>query len=93
MHGTERRAKILNVVRVSSGNFLEMFDFMVFGYYASSIGRTFFPNEHAFASLMLALMTFGVGFLMRPIGAVILGAFVLHSLAPGLSHIQRMAWP
>jgi hypothetical protein len=41
------RAKVLNVVRVSSGNFLEMFDFMVFGYYASSIGRTFFPNENA----------------------------------------------
>jgi len=76
MHGTERRAKVLNVVRVSSGNFLEMFDFMVFGYYASSIGRTFFPNENAFASLTLALMTFGVGFLMRPIGAVILGAYI-----------------
>jgi MFS family permease len=76
MHGTERRAKVLNVVRVSSGNFLEMFDFMVFGYYASSIGHTFFPNENAFASLMLALMTFGAGFLMRPIGAVILGAYI-----------------
>lgn len=76
MHSTERRAKVLNVVRVSSGNFLEMFDFMVFGYYASSIGHTFFPNENAFASLMLALMTFGAGFLMRPIGAVILGAYI-----------------
>jgi hypothetical protein len=43
---------------------------MVFGYYASSIGRTFFPNENAFASLLLALMTFGAGFLMRPIGGV-----------------------
>jgi MFS family permease len=76
MHVTDRRARVLNVVRVSSGNFLEMFDFMVFGYYASSIGRTFFPNENAFASLMLALMTFGAGFLMRPIGAVILGAYI-----------------
>ena len=76
MHSTERRAKVLNVVRVSSGNFLEMFDFMVFGYYASSIGHTFFPNENAFASLMLALMTFGAGFLRRPIGAVILGAYI-----------------
>jgi MFS family permease len=71
-----RKTKILNVVRVSSGNFLEMFDFMVFGYYASSIGRTFFPNENAFASLMLALMTFGAGFLMRPVGAIILGAYI-----------------
>jgi MFS family permease len=76
MHDTDRRTKVVNVVRVSSGNFLEMFDFMVFGYYASSIGRTFFPNQNAFASLMLALMTFGAGFLMRPIGAVILGAYI-----------------
>ena len=62
MIGSDRKAKIWSVVRVSSGNFLEMYDFMVFGYYASSIGRTFFPNENAFASLMLALMTFGAGF-------------------------------
>ncbi len=48
MHGTERRAKVLNVVRVSSGNFLEMFDFMVFGYYASSIGHTFFSERECF---------------------------------------------
>jgi MFS transporter, MHS family, citrate/tricarballylate:H+ symporter len=71
-----RRAKVLNVVRVSSGNFLEMFDFMVFGYYASSIGKTFFPSGDHFASLMLALMTFGAGFMMRPIGAVVLGAYI-----------------
>ncbi len=76
MRDSSRRAKVLNVVRVSSGNFLEMFDFMVFGYYASSIGRAFFPNENAFASLMLALMTFGAGFFMRPIGAVILGVYI-----------------
>jgi hypothetical protein len=65
MHGTERRAKVLNVVRVSSGNFLEMFDFMFFGYYASSIGRTFFPNENPFASLMLASVL-GIAMLSRP---------------------------
>jgi MFS family permease len=76
MHDLNRRSKILNVVRVASGNFLEMFDFMVFGYYASTIGRTFFPSESAFASLMLSLMTFGAGFLMRPIGAIVLGAYI-----------------
>jgi metabolite-proton symporter len=75
MHDLNRRSKILNVVRVASGNFLEMFDFMVFGYYASTIGRTFFPSQSAFASLMLSLMTFGAGFLMRPIGAIVLGAY------------------
>ncbi len=63
------------VVRVASGNFLEMYDFMVFGYYAQAIGRTFFPAGSAFVSLMLALMTFGAGFLMRPLGAVVLGAY------------------
>jgi len=73
-----RKAKIWAVVRVSSGNFLEMYDFMVFGYYASAIGKAFFPSGSEFASLMLSLMTFGVGFLMRPLGAVILGAYTDH---------------
>jgi MHS family citrate/tricarballylate:H+ symporter-like MFS transporter len=68
-------AKIWAVARVASGNFLEMYDFMVFGYYASAIGRAFFPSKDPFASLMLSLMTFGAGFLMRPIGAVVLGAY------------------
>src|SRR6202045_4868017 len=72
----ERSAKIWSVVRVSSGNFLEMYDFMVFGYYASAIGRAFFPNGSPFVSLMLSLMTFGAGFLMRPLGAIVLGAYI-----------------
>jgi MFS family permease len=71
----ERRAKIWSVVRVSSGNFLEMYDFMVFGYYATAIGKAFFPSGSPFVSLMLSLMTFGVGFLMRPLGALVLGAY------------------
>jgi MFS family permease len=71
----ERKAKIWSVVRVSSGNFLEMYDFMVFGYYAAAIGRAFFPSGNPFASLMLSLMTFGAGFLMRPVGALVLGAY------------------
>jgi MFS family permease len=72
---TERKSKIWSVVRVSSGNFLEMYDFMVFGYYAAAIGKAFFPSDNAFASLMLSLMTFGAGFLMRPVGALVLGAY------------------
>src|SRR2546429_5259499 len=72
---TNRKSKVWSVVRVSSGNFLEMYDFMVFGYYASAIGNAFFPGGDPFVSLMLSLMTFGAGFLMRPIGAVVLGAY------------------
>jgi len=71
-----RRAKILSVVRVASGNFLEMYDFMVFGYYAAAIGKAFFPSGSEFGSLMLSLATFGVGFLMRPLGALVLGAYI-----------------
>jgi MHS family citrate/tricarballylate:H+ symporter-like MFS transporter len=75
---SQRSAKIWSVVRVSSGNFLEMYDFFVFGYYASAIGKVFFPTGSEFAQLMLAFMTFGVGFLMRPLGAVVLGVYIDH---------------
>lgn len=71
-------SKIGAVVRVSLGNFLEMYDFMVFGYYAAAIGRAFFPTRNEYASLMLAMMTFGTGYLMRPLGAVVLGAYIDH---------------
>jgi MFS family permease len=70
-----RESRIWSVIRVSSGNFLEMYDFMVFGYYAAAIGNAFFPSANAFGSLMLSLMTFGAGFLMRPLGAIVLGAY------------------
>ena len=72
------KSKVWPVVRVSSGNFLEMYDFMVFGYFASAIGRAFFPSGSPFTSLMLSLMTFGAGFLMRPLGAIVLGAYADH---------------
>lgn len=53
-----------------------MYDFQIFGYYAAAIGATFFPSGSAFASLMLAFATFGAGFLMRPLGAIVLGAYI-----------------
>jgi len=64
------------IVRVASGNFLEMYDFIVYGYYAVYIGKTFFPAASEFASLMLSLVTFGAGYLMRPVGAIVLGAYI-----------------
>ena len=69
------RARLGSIVRVASGNFLEMYDFMVFGYYAGAIGTAFFPAASPYLSLLAALATFGVGFLMRPLGAVVLGAY------------------
>jgi len=69
-------SKVWPVFRVASGNFLEMYDFMIFGYYAAAIGQTFFPSGSEFASLMKALMTFGAGYLMRPLGAIVLGSYM-----------------
>src|SRR5262249_61807086 len=66
------------VLRVASGNFLEMYDFQVFGYYAVAIAHAFFPSGDEFASLMLSLATFGAGFLMRPLGAIVLGTYMDH---------------
>ncbi|MGO8919602.1 MAG: MFS transporter [Stellaceae bacterium] len=74
----DRKQQIWSVIRVSSGNFLEMYDFFLFAYYAGTIGHIFFPNGNEFASLMSSLMTFGVGFLMRPLGAILLGAYLDH---------------
>src|SRR5258708_34605953 len=72
----ERRAKINAVIRVSAGNFLEMYDFIIYGYYASYIAHTFFPSGNEFVSLMSALIAYGAGFLVRPIGAVVIGAYM-----------------
>jgi MFS family permease len=71
-------SKLGAVARVATGNFLEMYDFMVFGYYAAPIASAFFPGSSAFASLMLTFMTFGAGYLMRPLGAVVLGSYIDH---------------
>ncbi|MGO8914380.1 MAG: MFS transporter [Stellaceae bacterium] len=69
-------SKVATVVRVTSGNFLEMFDFFLFGFYASHIAQAFFPNDNEITSLLFTFMTFGAGFLMRPLGAIVLGAYV-----------------
>lgn len=57
------------------GNALEFYDFTTYALFAVQIGRTFFPTHSAFENLMLSLMTFGVGFVGRPVGAIVLGRF------------------
>ena len=68
MHET-RLEKAKTVLRVTSGNFLEMYDFFLFGIYARQIGQTFFPSDDPYASLMATFLSFAAGFAMRPIGA------------------------
>ena len=74
----QRTEKIKTVFRVASGNFLEMYDFMIFGYFSAAIGRAYFPSNSEFASLMFSMTTFAVGFMMRPLGAIFLGAYIDH---------------
>ena len=76
LSAAERRAKIKAVIRVASCNFIEAYDFIVYGYYAKYIAATFFPASSEFASIMLSLLTFGAGYLVRPLGAIVLGAYM-----------------
>ncbi len=74
----QRKEKLQTVFRVASGNFLEMYDFMIFGYFSAAIGRAYFPASSEFASLMFSMTTFAVGFMIRPLGAIFLGAYIDH---------------
>jgi len=61
------------IVGVVAGNALEFYDFLTFSFFAVDIGAAFFPSNDHTASLLASLATFGVGFLTRPLGAVVLG--------------------
>lgn len=64
-----------NVVAVGVGNALEFYDFITFSFFAIQIGHCFFPESHTTHGLLYSLATFGVGFLTRPLGGVIIGMY------------------
>lgn len=66
-----RRAVIATVI----GNGLEWFDFTVYSFFSVIIARVFFPVGDELTSYLLALATFGVGFIMRPVGGIALGIY------------------
>lgn len=66
-------AKAIAAITIGSG--LEFYDFSVYSFFATLIGRQFFPVESSLGQLLLSLATFGVGFGMRPIGGLVLGAY------------------
>lgn len=70
---TARVLKPGHVAAVAAGNALEFYDFLTYGFFAPQIGRAFFPSHDPATSLLTALATFGVGFLMRPVGAAVIG--------------------
>lgn len=80
--GSARPAR--SIVVGTIGNVLECYDFAVYGYLAASIGRAFFPAESSTASLLSAFAVFAAGFLIRPLGGILIGHI-------GDRHGRRMA--
>ena len=70
------KSRIGAILRATSGNFLEQFDFFLFGFYAAAIGKAFFPSDNETASLLNTFGVFWLGALMRPVGAIVLGAYI-----------------
>jgi MFS transporter, MHS family, citrate/tricarballylate:H+ symporter len=70
------KSRIGAILRATSGNFLEQFDFFLFGFYAPLIAKAFFPSENETAALLNAFGVFWLGAMMRPVGAIVLGAYI-----------------
>jgi MHS family citrate/tricarballylate:H+ symporter-like MFS transporter len=69
-------SKVGAALRATGGNFLEMFDFFLFGLYAHAIGAAFFHTGNDFYNTTIAFVVFWLSALMRPLGAIYLGAYV-----------------
>ena len=63
------------VIAATIGNVLEWFDFLVYGFFAVTIAEAFFPVGNPTVSLLVAFGTFGLAYVVRPLGAVILGNY------------------
>lgn len=63
------------IVGASTGNGTEIFDFTVYSFFAAIIGKLYFPSDSAYGSLLMSVAVFGVGFIMRPLGSMVLGAY------------------
>ena len=71
LRAVRRRA----VLSCAIGNFFELFDFTIYGYFAVAISRAFFPAGDATFAMLSTFGAFAVAFAMRPIGAIVLGAY------------------
>jgi MHS family proline/betaine transporter-like MFS transporter len=71
-----QKRRLRHVVAAATiGTALEWFDLVVFGFFASVIAKVFFPSSNELTSLLVTLSTFGGSYLMRPLGALLLGSF------------------
>ena len=63
-----------HVIAVVMGNGLEFYDFLCYAIFAVYIGKAYFPAHDPSVSLLLSLATFGIGFVTRPVGGMVLGS-------------------
>ncbi len=70
---TSLSPRVRNVGAAIVGNTLEWFDILVYAYFVKAIAANFFPSSSTASSLLLAYGTFGLSFVARPLGAVVLG--------------------
>lgn len=63
------------VTATVAGNAMEFYDFTTYAFFAVYIGKTFFPAGNDFVSLLMSVAVFGVGFVTRPLGGILIGAF------------------
>ncbi|MBV8590745.1 MAG: MFS transporter, partial [Acetobacteraceae bacterium] len=63
------------ILAVVLGNMLEFYDFTVYAFFAVMIGRQFFPAQDPLVSLLLSVGAFGIGFVTRPLGGFLIGAY------------------
>lgn len=73
--GPERKATRKEVFAVVLGAAVEFFDFSAYATFAVMIGNAFFPSNNPFVSLLLSLSVFGIGFVVRPLGAIFIGSY------------------
>jgi MHS family proline/betaine transporter-like MFS transporter len=70
-----RQSTLRVITAISAGNALEWFEIVIYGFLAVTIAKLFFPAENESVSLLITLGTFGVTFVMRPVGSLVLGAY------------------
>ena len=63
------------IIAATIGNVLEWFDFLVYGFFAVTIAEVFFPASNSTVSLLITFGTFGLAYVVRPLGAVIVGTY------------------
>lgn len=71
----QKKSRNTQIAAAVIGNALEWYDFVVYGFLTVIISRLFFPAESEYASLLLTMATFGVGFFMRPVGGILIGMY------------------